>query len=112
MISLTRSTGSLTMSAITSSAKSRFLISITVWRLVLHEMIRRILPKGSSFDNLTQDDVNLMMNHINSYKRKKLNDRSPYEAFSFYYREVLLHQLGCSMVTAGNIILKPKLLKK
>lgn len=28
-----------------------------------------------------------MMSHINSYKRKKLNNRSPYDAFSFYYRE-------------------------
>ena len=78
---------------------------------VNHTLIRRVLPKGSSFDNLTQDKVKLMMNHINSYKRKKLNNRNPYEAFSFYYGEALLHQLGCSMVAAENIILKPKLLK-
>ena len=25
---------------------------------------RRILPKGTSFDNLTQLDINLMMNHL------------------------------------------------
>ena len=28
---------------------------------VNHEMIRRILPKGTSLDNLTQEDINLMM---------------------------------------------------
>lgn len=33
-------------------------------------MIRRVLPKKTSFDNLTQDDINLMMSHINSYNRK------------------------------------------
>ncbi len=33
---------------------------------VSHELIRRILPKGSSFDDLTQEDVFLMMDHINS----------------------------------------------
>lgn len=51
-------------------------------------------------------------NHINSYKRKKLNNRSPYETFSFYYGEDVLKRLGCSPVAAENIILKPKLLKK
>lgn len=79
---------------------------------VNHELIRRILPKGSSFDELTQQDIILMMNHINSYKRKKLNNRSPYETFSFYYGEDVLKKLGCSPVAAENIILKPKLLKK
>ena len=53
-----------------------------------------------------------MMNHINSYKRKKLNNRNPYETFSFYYGEDVLKKLGCSPVAAENIILKPKLLKK
>jgi len=79
---------------------------------VNHELIRRILPKGTSFNQLTQDDVNLMMNHVNSYKRKKLNNRSPYETFSFYHGEEVLHKLGCSPVAASDIMLKPTLLKK
>ena len=32
-----------------------------------HALIRRIIPKGHSLDCLTQEDINLMMNHINSY---------------------------------------------
>lgn len=79
---------------------------------VNHELIRRVLPKGTSFNNLIQEDINLMMNHINSYKRKKLNDHSPYEAFSFYHGEEVLHKLGCIPVAASNIMLKPVLLKK
>ncbi len=79
---------------------------------VNHELIRRVLPKGTSFDQLTQEDVKLMMNHINSYKRKKLNNRSPYETFSFYHGEEVLHKLGCSLVPAHDIMLKPALLKK
>jgi len=79
---------------------------------VNHELIRRILPKGTSFDQLTREDVNLMMNHINSYKRKKLNNRSPYETFSFYHGEEVLRKLGCKPVAAGDIMLKPALLKK
>ena len=78
---------------------------------VNHELIRRILPKGTSFDNLTQKDVTRMMDHINSYKRKKLNDRSPYETFSFHYGEEVLKLLGCTPVAAEDILLKPTLLK-
>ncbi|MVX66679.1 IS30 family transposase, partial [Clostridium chromiireducens] len=63
---------------------------------VNHELIRRILPKGSSFNHFTQEDISLMMNHINSYKRKKLNNRSPYETFSFYHGEEVLAKLKCA----------------
>ena len=79
---------------------------------VNHELIRRIIPKGKSLDEFTQEDIFLMMDHINSYKRKKLNNRSPYEVFSFYYGEETLQRLGCRPVAAENIILKPRLLKK
>ena len=78
---------------------------------VNHELIRRVLPKGTSFDNLVQKDVTRMMDHINSYKRKKLNDRSPYETFSFHYGEEVLKLLGCTPVAAEDILLKPTLLK-
>lgn len=77
-----------------------------------HEFIRRIRAKGKSFDDLSQEDVNKMMDHINSYKRKKLNDKSPYESFSFHYGEDFLKRLGCQKVAANAIILKPRLLKK
>ena len=77
-----------------------------------HELIRWIIPKETSMEYLTQEDIFLMMDHINSYKRKKLNNRSPYETFSFYYGEDVLKKLGCSPVAAENIIIKPKLLKK
>ena len=79
---------------------------------VNHTLIRRILKKGSSFDHLTQENILLVMNHINSYKRKKLNDKSPYDAFSFYYGEDILDKLGYAPVAAGAINLTPKLLNK
>lgn len=77
-----------------------------------HEFIRKILPKGSSFDNLTQSDVSLMMSHINSYSREKLNDKSPFEMFSFIYGYDVLEKLGINRVPANEILLKPSLLKK
>jgi IS30 family transposase len=79
---------------------------------VNHTLLRRIIPKGKSFDDLTQENITLVMNHVNSYSRKKLNDRSPYETFSFYYGEDILKKLGYGSVAAESIIMKPNLLKK
>ena len=79
---------------------------------VNHTLLRRIIPKGKSFDDFTQEDIILAMNHVNSYSRKKLNDKSPYETFSFYYGEDILRKLGYGPVAAESIIMKPNLLKK
>jgi transposase, IS30 family len=38
-----------------------------------HEYIRYIIPKGISFNNLTQEDITLIINHINSTARASLN---------------------------------------
>ena len=77
-----------------------------------HEFIRRILPKGSSFDSYCQADISLMMDHINSYGRKKLGDKSPYETFEFIHGDELLNKLGCRHIIAKDITLQPSLLKK
>ena len=79
---------------------------------VSHEMIRRILPKGKSFNNLTQSDVNLMMSHINSYARKKLGNQTPYRLFSSFYGETQLQKLNIQQIPPNKINLTPKLLNK
>lgn len=76
-----------------------------------HEFIRRVLPKGTSFDNLTQKDIDLMMNHINSYKRENLAWHSPYEIFELFYGRDTLDTLGAKRILTQDIILTPKLLK-
>ena len=78
---------------------------------VTHEFIRRIIPKGTSFKDLTQDKVQLMMNHINSYTRKKLNNRSAYQLFSFLYGDEIADKLKMEAIPANEIILKPELMK-
>jgi Transposase and inactivated derivatives, IS30 family len=75
-----------------------------------HEFIRRILPKGRSFDDLTQDDVNLMMNHINSYSRERLNNKTPHDSFSFFYGQKTVDALGALLVPPNEIVLRPGLL--
>ena len=79
---------------------------------VNHELIRRIVPTGTSFDNLSQDDINLMMSHINSYTRKKLNDKSPYDIFSTIYGYDTLNKIGIKKINPNDVNLTTKLLKK
>lgn len=79
-----------------------------------HEFIRMILPKGSSFDRLSQKDVGLVMSHINSYSRPSLADKSPFQTFAFLHGQKCLDsllRLSCqSIIQPENIILKPSLL--
>ena len=77
-----------------------------------HEFIRYVLPKGTSFDNLTQADISLLMNHINSYSRESLGNKCPYEMFEFLYGEKILRFLGCNRIEPNDVNLTPSLLKK
>ena len=79
---------------------------------VNHELLRRILPKGTSFDNLSQDNINLIMSHINSYKRKKLNNVSPYTLFSTIYGKDTIDKLGIQEIEPNKVSLSRNLLKK
>lgn len=76
-----------------------------------HALIRRIIPKGISMDHYTQRDIALVMSHVNSYARKKLNDQSPYDAFSSRYGFKLIESLGILSINPNDIVLKPSLLK-
>ena len=77
-----------------------------------HGLIRRVLPKGKSFDQLNQSDINLVMNHVNSYSRKKLANKTPYETFKFFYGQELLDKLGAELIPPNEVILRPDLVKK
>lgn len=77
-----------------------------------HEFIRYILPKGSSFDDLTQDDVTLMMNHINSLPRASLNARSPYQVFEDKYGNETAAKLSLKYIPLNELCLTPELIKK
>lgn len=77
-----------------------------------HTMFRDIVPKGTSFDNFTQDTVNLIFSHVNAVKRKQFNGKSAYDMFSFYYSAELASAFGISYISANEVIQSPKLLTK
>lgn len=77
-----------------------------------HSLLRNIVPSGTSFDDFSQDTVNLIFSHVNSVLRKQFNGKSAYEMFAFTYSEKLAHALGVSFVEPRKVIQSPLLLKK
>lgn len=75
-----------------------------------HEFIRMVLPKGNSFDHLTQENVRLLACHVNSLIRKKLNDRSPTTTFSFFNGVRTLRDLNLAAIPPEEVTLSPALL--
>lgn len=77
-----------------------------------HEYIRYILPKGSSFDELSQYDIDLVMNNVNSMPRGKLNAKAPVQVFISLYGEEIAAKLGLKYVPLEQLCLTPDLLHK
>ena len=76
-----------------------------------HTLFRDIVPPGSSFDDFTQETVNLILSHVNAVKRKQFNGKSAYDLFSFTYSDALASALGISFIDPQNVIQSPLLLK-
>lgn len=76
-----------------------------------HEFIRYILPKGSSFKNINQDDCNIIMNNINSLCRDSLNGNCPYKAMLFLCDEEILRILNCYYIEPNEVSLNNNILK-
>lgn len=74
-----------------------------------HEYIRRFIPKGNSFNEFTQDDINLMINHINSVKRDSLEGDNPYTLMKEFLPKEIIELFDIEEVEQKNIILKNKL---
>ena len=77
-----------------------------------HEYIRMVLPKGTSMDGLTQEDVDLVMSHVNSYARPKLGDVRPVDEFDRLFGERARLALGIRKIDSAQVVLRPDLLKR
>jgi len=77
-----------------------------------HEFIREFIPKGVDLGQYSQDDITLMMNHINSYSRESLGNKCPYDVFRFFYGDKLLNLLGCTTIPAQQVTLNKSVFRK
>lgn len=76
-----------------------------------HTLFRDIVPSGTSFDNFTQEHVNLIFSHVNAVKRKQFNGKSAYDMFTFSHSVELATALGISFISPKNVVQTPVLLK-
>ena len=79
-----------------------------------HEYIRYVIPKGKSLAAYTQEDLTILMNHINSTKRPGLDNMSPYGLVSDDDENVqlLMKVLGLHKIPYDEVNLTPELLSK
>jgi len=77
-----------------------------------HLNLRKVLPKGRSFENLTQADINLMLSHLNSLARKSLNDVPAITLFETIYGKDILKKLGITLISPNAVCLLPDLINK
>ena len=78
-----------------------------------HLDLRRILQKGTSFNMLSQEGVNLVFSNLNSYPRESLDGMTPYDKFVAEYGQEgrdFLDSLGIKRIPAAQVTLHPFLL--
>jgi len=76
-----------------------------------HEFVRRFIPKGVSFDPYTPAHIQIMTNHINSYKRPKIKMESPISIFIAHYGSAVSLALGLEEIPPNDIYLNASILK-
>lgn len=77
-----------------------------------HTNLRKILPKGMTFENLTQNDINLALSHVNSIARKSLNDIPAITLFEILYGKGILDKLNIKLIAKNDVHLLPNLINK
>ena len=71
---------------------------------VNHEYIRRVLPKGTSFDNLTDTQIKNLQDNINCIPRDSLNGATPLDLTKKLYPQ-LIEKLGCNYILPDDVTL-------
>ncbi len=79
-----------------------------------HEFIRYVIPRGKSLNPYTQEDMTLLMNHINSTRRQSLGNKAPYELINEEDEDmwVLFNLLKMDLIPPDEVHLMPDLFSK
>ena len=76
-----------------------------------HEYIRKILPKGTTFENLTIQTVKTLENHINNIPRDSLNGKTPFDLMKEKYPD-FIDKLDCHFISPDDVNLSMDLLEE
>lgn len=77
-----------------------------------HVELRKILPKGTSLEGLSNYDMATVASHVNSYPRPSLGGIAPIALASQALPKSLLEGLGITFISPDDVIMKPSLVKK
>jgi len=72
-----------------------------------HQYIRKVFPKGTSFDDLTEDIIKRLEDNINNVPRDDLKGKTPHELTKELYPD-LLSKLNCSYIEPDYVSLSKK----
>ena len=76
-----------------------------------HKYIRYYLPKSTSFEDLTEEQVKGIEDNINNIPREILGGKTPYELQEFLYGKEIIEKLNIKQIKRDEVILKPYLIK-
>ncbi|WP_288838858.1 hypothetical protein [uncultured Megasphaera sp.] len=76
-----------------------------------HTMLRDVLPKGTSFEYLTQTDVKRIVNHMNSTPRASLDGRTPYEVALEHFGKETIKAFQLKLISPDEVNLTLKLIR-
>ena len=76
-----------------------------------HEYIRFVIPKGYSMQPYNQNNITLLMNHINSEARDSLNGCTPFKLSQLLLNNKLHQELNLVAIPPDDVMLRPELLK-
>ncbi len=77
-----------------------------------HSDFRRIVPKGTSLNGYSQDDINTAFGNVAAIPRPQYFDKTSAQLFIAIYSEEIFNKLGGILVDPKDANLTPKLLKK
>ena len=80
-----------------------------------HILLRKVLPKEKDLFELglrSQEDLDLIVNNINSYPRKDLFNKSPIDLLMFFYDDYqsIMERLSLVSLDKDEVVLKPYLI--
>ena len=67
-----------------------------------HRYIRKVFPKGTSFDEIDVQTIKKLEDHINNTPREILDNKTPYELTKELYPD-LLEKLNCSYIEPDEV---------
>lgn len=76
-----------------------------------HEYIRKVLPKGTSFENLTSKTVKILEDNINNIPRDSLEGKTPFELMKEKYPN-FIERLNCNYILPDDVNLSETSIKE